>query len=338
MSEETKATEPTEAVEAEVEVEEEALPVAVEADGEAWEIVETIDDLVAAGQSSEFMKNEFYYSFQQGGKTVHGLTASAYAHLALVEGISIESCEVKGLKTGYEADVVAIKLDSGQRAYGAAFAPYTSNNKLDVFAKQKAISKASRNARKQLLPYQKVVEAIGNLAGLTNTLPPAPTPTEQDGKTLEQRKQGEMFACFSDRKADLEKLGINGFTFWAGVKVKYGILSRSEMSAVQMITVVEALRANPFPEWVTDLKEPNAKVQLFALCEEHKAALPDDTYEQIKEKTGVKDIRRLTLAQAKMCYDEITAKLGIDTDDADAEEDDVVDEPEETKEENPIPF
>ena len=330
MSEETR----TEAVEAEVdETEETQLPVATEADGEAWEIVETIDDMLAAGQSSEFMKNEFYYSFKQAGREVHGLTASAYAHLALVENISIEECKVTGLKTGYEADAIAVKLDSGQRAYGTAFAPYQDGKgKLDVFAKQKAISKASRNARKQLLPYQKVVEAIGNLAGIAPTMPPEALPTEpaaqpqQKGKTLEERKQGEMFACFSDRKADLEALGINGFTFWAGVKVKFGVMSRADMTAVQMIAVVEALKADTFHDWVTDLKEPSAKVKLFALCEEHKSELPDDTWEQVQQKTGVKDPLRLTIAQAKMCYNEIADKIGIEVDDTEPDTENESDE------------
>ena len=296
----------------------EQLPVATE--GEAWEVVETIDDLVASGQSNEFMKNQFYFEFKQGDRIVRGLTVAAYAHLALVEGISIEEMEIVGLKTGYEANAVAVKFDTGQRAYGTAFQPYMdSYGKLDVFAKQKVISKASRNARKQLLPYQLVVEAISNLAGLPNALPPASTEA-QNGKTLKERKQGEMFAVFAEREKELTDMGIDKFTFWAGVKVKNAILSRADMSEVQMITVVEALRAKQLPKWVTDLKYPNYKVRLFAITEQHKDNLPADIWDKIKEKTGVKDLRRLTLAHAKICYDEIRAELGMDVDTDDSPE------------------
>ncbi len=318
----------------------EQLPVATE--GEAWEVVETIDDLVASGQSNEFMKNQFYFEFKQGDRIVRGLTVAAYAHLALVENVSIEDLEVVGLKTGYEANAIAVKLDTGQRAHGTAFQPYMdSYGKLDVFAKQKAISKACRNARKQLLPYQLVVEAISNLAGLPNALPPAPT-KDANGKTLKERKQGEMFAVFAEREKELADMGIDKFTFWAAVKVRSGILSRAEMTEVQMVSVIESLRTKPLPKWIADLKEPNHKVRLFAITEEYKSELPEDIWDKIKQKTGVKDIKRLTLAHAKICYDEIRAELGMDVDTDEPPEGDAAEEKQEASEpetsESNIPF
>lgn len=322
MNEETKET--TE-VEAEVVDETEEDAPELPAEVEPWEMQERIEELIASGKGSEYAKNEYYYSFKKGSKTVRGLTAPAYAHLALIEGVSIEEMEVTGFKTGYEANAIAVKLSTGQRAYGTAFQPYNDSNGLDIFSKQKAMTKAARNARKQLIPFERVVTAISQLAGIPNTLPPASQqqqlpPSQQGNETAEQereRKQKEMFAVFRDRETDLvETHGIGPFTFWAGVKVKCGIFSPANMSTAQIQMVVTALRNEELPQWILNLKAPNAKIKLLAVCEEYKAQLPEDVWEQFQTRTGVKDPVRLTIGQAKSCYELVCNLLRWDVPDA----------------------
>ena len=255
------------------------LPVAT---GEAWQIVEAIDDMVDTGQANEFMKNEFFYEFKQGNRIVRGLSASAYAHLALIEKITIDTMEVTKLKSGYEADAVAIKSDTNQQAFGTGYAPYfDSYGKLDVFAKQKAMTRAARNARKQLLPYQKVVEAISNLAGLPNTLPTATTATsqpalpaaqtqapngEQETKTAGETAEDtplakalrQGFAVYGQFKESLADIGVDETAFWHGVRDHYKVGSRKDMTEGQWNNLVNSLElvngnGEPFAIWIRDL-------------------------------------------------------------------------------------
>jgi L-fucose mutarotase/ribose pyranase (RbsD/FucU family) len=341
MSEETR-TETTEEVD-EFEVGKDVPEIPENIEG--WEMKEVIEDMIASGRSSEYAKNEYYFEFKARGQLVRGLTAPAYAFLALTEGISIESMEVTGLKTGYEADAVAIKIDTQQRAYGTGFAGYhDAQGKLDVFAKQKAMTRAARNSRKQLISLERVVGAISNLAGIPNTLPPASQQGQETPEQERERKQKEMFAVFNDRETDLmNEYGINKFTFWGGVKVKFAIVSRAEMTTAQMQMVVTALRADEFPQWIKGLKTPNDKVKLFAICEERKKDLPDNIWDRFVAQTGVRQMNRLTMVQAKSCYDLACELLGIEKSEPESEEplegEMVNPEPEATKPgEGPIPF
>ena len=350
MSEETKEITETNEPETNevVDEKEEKLPVAAE-DDEAYEVTEVIEELVASGQSSAYLKNEYIYEFELRGQKVVGLTASAYAYLALVENVSIEEMIVTGGKLGYTADATAVKLDTNQRAFGTGFAYYKdSSDKLDRFARQKAMTVARRNAQKQLLPFEKVAGAVALLSDVENILPPSqpqqtlPSSPRTDTENREMKNK-EMFAVWNERETDLlNQYGINKYTFWAGVKVKCSVLSRSAMTANQMSMIINALRSETFPKWVTDLQFPNVKVKLFALCEERKKDLPDDIWEQFSEKTGVKLMTRLTLSQAKMCYEFVCQKLGIlpnaDDEQPISAESNIDENGDENGDEDPIPF
>ena len=324
MNDETKET--TEIQEEEV-VEENEEVAELPDNVQPYEMVEVIDDLIASGQGSDFAKNEYYYSFKQGNKVIQGLTASAYAHISLLEGVSIEDMKVKGLKTGYEADAIAIKLDTGQRAYGTGFAPYKDHREqLDVFAKQKAMTRAARNARKQLLPFESIVTAIEGLSALPNTLPPASKqqqlpPSQQTAEDEKTTKSKQMFAVWNEHETNLlNDYQINKFTFWAGVKVKCAIVTRAAMTIKQMDMIINALQADEYPQWIKDLQHPNVRVKLYAICEERKKDLPNDIWEQLSQKTGVKTPNRFTVAQADMCYKFICEQLGIKVEEEDVED------------------
>ena len=189
----------------------------IETSLEKWEIQEVVDDAVAAGQHNQFMKSEYVYEFCQGGRVVRGLTASAIAHLALVENISIESHTLEKQEDGYFCTATAVKLDTNQKAIGVAFQPHNENGRFDKFAAQKAVTKASRNARKQLLPFTLILSAIDAMCQQTST-----TETPAEAKA---RKRA--FAMYSEHKDALPE------DFWEVVKAKFGVESRSNMSIPQ---------------------------------------------------------------------------------------------------------
>lgn len=325
---ETEVVEDEEVQESEI-VEEHEDVAELPANVEGWEMAEQIEDLILSGKSSEFAKNEYYYEFKQGGKIVRGLTASAYAHLGLTENISIEKMEVIAGKEAWQADAEGMRLDTKQKAFGTGYAPFMINGKYDPFSKQKAMTRAARNVRKQLISYERVVAAVTELAGIPNTLPPASKqqqlpPAQQEELTPEQireTKNKEMFAVWNEQETDLlNNYDINKFVFWAGVKVKCGILSRAEMSTDQMDMVVKALREDEYPQWVKELQFPNVKIKLFAITEERKKDLPNDIWEQLQKRTGVKVANRLTIAQAKTCWEYVCGLLGINPDPTTEEE------------------
>ena len=255
-----------EEVEESTEISEGALPIASD-DRETYELVETLDDIVASGQSSEFLRNEYVYEFEQRGKVVRGLTAAAYAHLALVENVSIENMEVDVHNNGYEATAVAVKLDTQQRAYGTAYAPFKDyNGRLDIFARQKAMTKAARNARKQLLPFERVVAAVEALSKVPNALPPQrenqqlPPPQQQQAAEVVDTKdkaRKAAFALFNEKETDLmNTLHISKSQFWDAAKAHYKVESRTEMTEQQWRNLRASLNIKGYASWIKDIGKP----------------------------------------------------------------------------------
>jgi len=191
---------------------------------EKWEVQELVDDAIASGHHSEFLRNEFIYEFKQGGRVIRGLTASMYAHLALGARITIDDIEmvVENDDNTYYVRYTATastEIDGTRiTAHGTACEPLHMSGRFDKFAYQKSMTKACRNARKQLLPYDLVLKAIEELANLpSRTAVPAARapqpPTEME----------KAFSFYEKHKDDLPS------NFWDKVKDEFGKTSREAM-------------------------------------------------------------------------------------------------------------
>ena len=195
---------------------------------ERWEIVEMVDDAIAAGQDSEFLKNEFVYEFKQQGRVVRGLTAAMYAHLALVEGIGIQNTlrTIVDIDVGERTEkyvrcyVEAVKGD--QMAPGIAMEPLMLNGRFDKFCYQKALTKACRNARKQLLPFDLVLKAIEELANPPK--PKAAKPKQVEKPPSNNKAMQGAFQYYEQYKEELPS------NFWDRVKAHFGKTSRHTMT------------------------------------------------------------------------------------------------------------
>ena len=212
---------------------------------EKWELQELVDEAVATGQIRPEMVNEYVYEFSQGGRVITDLTAASYHQIALNTGINTKSVEREDHKTGV-IYTVCVERD-GQERFGVAFEPYEFAGKFDRFCFQKALTKATRNAIKQLVSATERMDTIAKLKALpsmdtanqapADMLPPAKetqaveVPLSTGGKDAEPLKDNEAdilrkrcFALYSKHK---ETLG--GEKFWDKVRAKFGVKSRSTM-------------------------------------------------------------------------------------------------------------
>ena len=234
---------------------------------EQYEVANFVDDALVEGSMSEFMLNEYVYEFPQGGRTIRGLTARAIAHIAQEQNISIKEIIRENQAEGVLYTAVAVKVEPGApegewlRAEGVSYEPLMLNGKMDPFAWQKAMTKASRNARRQLIPAIMQIQAVaalmefGEKAAGNNQRQqappalPAPPPTETD---LDRYRKG-AFAVFNEKQAALHTLEIDTDTFWLGVREHYGVESRTEMDESNWRNLRASLEAEGFASWIRDL-------------------------------------------------------------------------------------
>lgn len=239
----------------------------VEDHREKWEVQEIVDSAVEAGELNALMRNEFYWEYKQGGRTIRGLTAAMISHLATARGISEEIEHRQHIETddthAFEV-VVSMRdpLNPDDKLYRSGFAeePKKLNGKPDKFAKQKAYTKAFRNACLKLLPQDLVIAAIYKLAKLVpvDWQPPRQAlPSPKNGQpALTEREKARLaaFAKYKTRKADLEVLGITEDVFKAGVYDHYGVKSSDEMTQDQCSDLEVSLDMNgEFADWITAL-------------------------------------------------------------------------------------
>ena len=205
---------------------------------EKWELQELVDEAVATGQIREEMINEYVYEFKQGGRVIQDLTAASYHQIALNKGITTKSIEREDHKTGV-IYTVTVEME-GQERMGVSFEPYETKQGFDSFCFQKALTKATRNAIKQLVGATERFDTIAKLKALPMTVetPQEALPTTE-AKVVDEAKpkteseldilRKQCFAIWN--KCEPEKgndtLPAN---FWDMVRAKYGVKSRSTMT------------------------------------------------------------------------------------------------------------
>ena len=243
----------------------------VETHQEKWEIQEIVDNAVAAGELNALMRNEFLYEFKQGGRTVRGLTAAMIAHLATARGIGeiTEEREYRGddpEATHHEFTVVVegpdpFNPDRMLKRTGFSEEPKVLRGEYDRFAKQKAYTKAFRNACLKLLPQDLIIAAIYKLAKMVPVdWTPKPQqkalPSAQNGNPANTATAEAMQACFDafKKKAeDLAFLGVSKDAFWEALKEVLGVKDRNDMTEQQWKDVTKSLNTVDFGEIVREV-------------------------------------------------------------------------------------
>lgn len=217
---------------------------------EKWELQEIVDDAIASEHWHPALVNEYVYEFKQGGRTITDLTAASYHQLALNRGIVTKSVERELMKEGVLYTVMVTNPE-GQDRYGVAYAPFMANGKPDNFCFQKALTKATRNAIKQLVDATERLNAITTLKALPTQakqalpkeqeaismedgIPYKVEPTEEDKRKAQEsnadRVRKYCFAMWNEHQPAPKGSGKLPPDFWENVKQRYGVKSRETMT------------------------------------------------------------------------------------------------------------
>lgn len=214
-----------------------------------YQVAELVDDALAAGVFSEHMRNQYVYEFKQGNRLIRGLTAAAYAHLSIEYQITVaEPPERETTDKGILYTVCCENKD-GLRSYGIAYESFVDyRGEFDKFCWQKALTKARRNAQKQLLPATLQASAIETLINLDvvefdgknvlrNPEKPHAAPTEKsptpNGNDPISKEQNTALALYKEIEDTLPE------HIWDIVRNKYGVESRSLMTVENWVNLTE---------------------------------------------------------------------------------------------------
>ena len=246
-----------------------------------WEVEDFVDSAQAAG-----VIDALVYSFKQGGREVTGLTARAIEELCLCNDpkVSIVASNVErtedeviatataGMtyhhpkKTTTQPDGTVIETEGYEEvvtADGIRAEPTVVSGRKDPYVEMKALTKAMRAARRQLISQEKQIQAKQNLLALqggkpvnvgqqkfpqnVQQQPPQTQKTEERVYTPTETALRRAFAIFSERQDEILKLGVKDFdTFWLAVKKVADVESRNDMTKGQWDELAEALKEDKF--------------------------------------------------------------------------------------------
>ena len=235
---------------------------------EKWELEHLCDEAVAIGNLRPEMLNEYVYTFKHRGKDVTDLTAISYQQIALEQGITTEEIKREDMEDGVFYQVTVAKYEPDipkelwQRRYGVSFEPYKVNNRFDRFCYQKALTKATRNAIRQLVSANDKHRAINILQGL-DIQPYEKQQAEVDVVSDEvpiNTKETEAIEIYNLHSERLDSMGITKELFWGAVSHKYQVANRSQMTDEQWDDLIESItyvepdeNATPYAKWINDL-------------------------------------------------------------------------------------
>ena len=231
---------------------------------DAWDA-----DQMMAEIEGKLGTDDFYYSFQQGGQTIAGLSWKGVK--AIVQSMSEAgfSFSVELMDKTTEDDRVEVMVSVTRTApngtslsmIGVSSEPVNqSGGRRDKFCLQKAMSKAQRNGYRAVIPEHVLVDSLqrflGQGRGSRRSLPQdgprqesrqlnsAPPVAERaPGEKKEFSPVGKM--CFAIVKAISEQLDSNGVTeddFWAYVRHYAGVANRTDIRDETWRQIGEALR------------------------------------------------------------------------------------------------
>lgn len=223
-----------------------------------YEVQNLVDDAMATEGFNEYMRNKYVYEYKQGTRTIRGLTAKSYAQMALERGLSTIEIEEDEKKDGVKYTVCVARVEKDvpkenwEQKWGVAYQPYKdTNGKVDFFAFQKALTKATRNAIAQFIKATDQEEAIAVFMNIdfSQSLPQgAPQAALPDEERTNARKA--MFATYGEKKAELEKLGITEELFRSAMHARFKVESRNDLTTEQYKQARSDLLLKDFAPWI----------------------------------------------------------------------------------------
>lgn len=207
------------------------------------EIVQLDDQQIVATLIGQAMP-DYIYTFKQGGKEIVGLSIEGVNEAVNQRGgytVSLEQVTEKD--DSWLAVVKATDTARGIEKYGAfqQSKTYVTGGE-DPFAFTKAISKAQRNAFKQLIPQAVIKQVINHYLALAGKAPvsQAATRTEAQNQRFNQRM---CFGIWNKLRPRLLAANVSDESFWAAVKHRFGVTSRADMDDKQWAELGAELRA-----------------------------------------------------------------------------------------------
>ena len=259
------------------------------AEYEEWEVDNFVDSAVAKG-----IINAFVYKFKQGGREITGLTARAIEEICLLNKprISISASNVtdEGDTVFAEATAMAKYVVPSKKetlpdgtiietegyeevvtADGVRREPtFLSNGKRDPHVEQKALTKAMRAARRQLISQAALLQAkeylLKKQGGKPVNVPQGVVPpktanrtrnakpnTQAEKPTPTENAMQACFKAFGTQKAKLADLGVSTDAFWDALGQVLGVKSRDEMTEQQWKDVRRDLLTLDYGDIVRDV-------------------------------------------------------------------------------------
>ncbi len=210
--------------------------------------------------------SDYVYSFEQGGKTVEGLSIIGVNEAANRMGnIKVENILFDERPHSWLAFAKTVNTSTKQVYYGAFEQPKRlRSGKIDPFAFTKAIHKAQRNAIRGHLPPW-LVKEMTNAYRIQKGMEPLPPDKEDDEETEpKQHKitnaQKSAFAQANRLNKRLLKAGITQDDFWAAIKKRFKVESRNDITEATWTLLAAELSAadkdrNLFSEFVKQIKK-----------------------------------------------------------------------------------
>ena len=251
-----------------------------------WEV----DDFVAEAEAKGII-NAFVYSFKQGGRTITGLTARAIEEICLLNKprVSIIKSKVEEIGDRIFATATAqvvyftpatketrpdgtiIETEAYEEkvnADGVRSEPINlSNGKRDPHVEQKALTKAERAARRQLISQAALIQAkeylLKKQGGKPVDVPSGVVPPKRQQATANtsaketpiEKAMKACFDAFGEKEADLLEKGVAKKDFWDALGKVLSVKSRDEMTIVKWNQVRSDLEANPYGKVVQQVIE-----------------------------------------------------------------------------------
>jgi vacuolar-type H+-ATPase subunit E/Vma4 len=208
-------------------------------DAEAFLLMEKRDEeQIVATLEGKYL-DEFVYSFQQGGKTVEGLSWVGIQEAARAYG-GIR-CSIEKMKIDRNAKEIVVMVEAFDEqtkssAIGAssqAIMMKTARGVMeDSFALQKAISKAQRNAKRQLLPQSLLRQWI-----------------EKHREAKSNGKNGSNKNPLDGLFQAVQETGLAKEYIVVQMEKKYGVKSSNQLTIPQITELTSWVKAHqPTPE------------------------------------------------------------------------------------------
>jgi len=230
--------------------------------------MDTADDaaILAEIMGKSVDVSDYIYSYEQGGKTVEGLSIIGVNEAANRMGnIKVEGMLFDERPHSWLAFAKTINTSTKKIHYGAFEQPKRfRGGKIDPFAFTKAVHKAQRNSIREHLPPWLVREII-NAYRTQRMLEPLP-PDKKDDEETEPKKhkitnaQKSAFAQANRLNKRLLRAGITQDDFWAAIKKRFKVESRNDITESEWILLAAELSAadkdrNIFAEFVKEIKK-----------------------------------------------------------------------------------